>query len=50
LKGRLALREVAAQTVNYTESHDDRGWLDVITGKPRQNGLHPTATIDGALT
>ena len=31
-----------AQTVNYTESHDDRTWLDVITENPHHNGDHPT--------
>jgi pullulanase/glycogen debranching enzyme len=31
-----------AQTVNYTESHDDRTWLDMITEKPDFNGFHPT--------
>lgn len=32
-----------AQTVNYTESHDDRAWIDVITENPDYNGLTPTA-------
>lgn len=32
-----------AQTVNYTESHDDRSWIDVITENPDHNGIHPTA-------
>jgi pullulanase len=32
-----------AQTVNYTESHDDRTWLDVITENPDHNGDRPTA-------
>jgi pullulanase/glycogen debranching enzyme len=32
-----------AQTVNYTESHDDRTWLDVITENPNFNGYSPTA-------
>ncbi|MSU47298.1 MAG: glycoside hydrolase family 1 [Lacunisphaera sp.] len=31
-----------AQTVNYTESHDDRTWLDVITENGAHNGFHPT--------
>jgi pullulanase/glycogen debranching enzyme len=31
-----------AQTVNYTESHDDRTWIDVITENPDHNGHHPT--------
>ncbi len=33
-----------AQTLNYTESHDDRTWIDVITENPSHNGDHPTAT------
>jgi pullulanase len=32
-----------AQTVNYTESHDDRAWIDVITENPNHDGFHPTA-------
>jgi len=32
-----------AQTVNYTESHDDRTWIDVITENPDGNGHSPTA-------
>jgi len=31
-----------AQTVNYTESHDDRTWLDVITENGDNNGFRPT--------
>jgi pullulanase len=31
-----------AQTVNYTESHDDRVWIDVITENGDHNGFHPT--------
>jgi len=31
-----------AQTVNYTESHDDRTWIDVITENPDGNGDNPT--------
>jgi pullulanase/glycogen debranching enzyme len=31
-----------AQTVNYTESHDDRTWLDMITENGANNGFHPT--------
>lgn len=30
-----------AQTVNYTESHDDRTWLDVITENPNFDGFAP---------
>jgi pullulanase len=32
-----------AQTVNYTESHDDRAWLDMITENPNYDGFMPTA-------
>jgi len=32
-----------AQTVNYTESHDDRAWLDVITENPNHDGFMPTS-------
>jgi pullulanase/glycogen debranching enzyme len=32
-----------AQTVNYTESHDDRTWLDTITENPEHDGFAPTA-------
>ncbi|AOS45154.1 Pullulanase [Lacunisphaera limnophila] len=31
-----------AQTVNYTESHDDSTWIDVITENPGHNGHQPT--------
>lgn len=31
-----------AQTVNYTESHDDRTWIDEITENPGYNGQVPT--------
>jgi len=31
-----------AQTVNYTESHDDRCWLDAITENAGHNGDRPT--------
>jgi pullulanase/glycogen debranching enzyme len=31
-----------AQTVNYTESHDDRTWIDVITENADGNGHAPT--------
>ncbi len=31
-----------AQTVNYTESHDDRACIDVITERAHFNGSHPT--------
>jgi len=32
-----------AQTVNYTESHDDRTWIDNITENEGGNGFSPTA-------
>ncbi len=32
-----------AQTVNYTESHDDRTWIDIITENAGYNGFSPTA-------
>jgi len=32
-----------AQTVNYTESHDDRTWIDMITENPHHDGRIPTA-------
>lgn len=31
-----------AQTVNYTESHDDRTWIDVITERADHNAGRPT--------
>lgn len=31
-----------AQTVNYTESHDDRTWIDEITENGDRNGHRPT--------
>jgi pullulanase len=31
-----------AQTVNYTQSHDDRAWIDLITENPAQDGSSPT--------
>jgi pullulanase len=31
-----------AQTINYTESHDDRTWIDMITENPNHDGFHPT--------
>lgn len=32
-----------AQTVNYTESHDDRTWIDMITENQNFDGSTPTA-------
>ncbi len=31
-----------AQTVNYTESHDDKTWIDTITENSSGSGDHPT--------
>jgi pullulanase len=31
-----------SQTINYTESHDDRTWLDMITENPQNDGFVPT--------
>jgi len=31
-----------AQTVNYTESHDDKTWIDAITENADGNGQQPT--------
>ena len=33
-----------AQTVNYTESHDDRTWIDAITEYPDNNGSDPSVS------
>ncbi|KXU37357.1 hypothetical protein AXK11_02630 [Cephaloticoccus primus] len=33
-----------AQTVNYSESHDDRAWVDSITENAHHDGSTPTAT------
>ncbi len=32
-----------AQTINYTESHDDRTWIDQITENPNFDGFVPSA-------
>lgn len=32
----------AAQSINYTESHDDHCWLDRITERPKSDGSDPT--------
>jgi pullulanase len=36
------LTRFPAQTVNYSESHDDHCWLDMITENPYWDGAHPT--------
>jgi pullulanase len=43
LAGSLAhMAQWPAQSVNYTESHDDRCWLDDITENGGHNGYYPT--------
>jgi pullulanase len=32
-----------AQTINYSESHDDKTWIDMVTENSDGNGFHPTA-------
>lgn len=39
----------AAQTINYTESHDDHCWLDRITERPHHDASDPT-TLDRRRT
>lgn len=44
LAGSLAhMAQWPAQSVNYTESHDDRCWIDDITENHGHNGYYPTA-------
>lgn len=42
LAGSPGTTRFAAQTINYTESHDDHCWLDRITERPKHNGDDPT--------
>ena len=42
LSGSPHSSEFAAQTINYTESHDDHCWIDRITERPKQDGSSPT--------
>ena len=42
LSGSPHSSQFAAQTINYTESHDDHCWIDRITERPKQNGSIPT--------
>lgn len=42
LSGSPASSRFAAQTINYTESHDDNCWIDRITERPKKNGVQPT--------
>ncbi len=37
-----SLTRFPAQTVNYSESHDDYCWLDLITENHQRDGSHPT--------
>lgn len=43
LKGSpIGLTRFPAQTVNYSESHDDYCWMDMITENPGKDGSRPT--------
>jgi len=42
LSGSPGTSRFVAQTINYTESHDDHCWLDRITERPNYNGSDPT--------
>ncbi|CAI8305886.1 MAG: Pullulanase [Opitutia bacterium UBA7350] len=42
LSGSPETSRFAAQSINYTESHDDHCWLDRITERPGQDGSDPT--------
>lgn len=42
LSGSPSTSRFAAQTINYTESHDDHCWLDRITERADHNGADPT--------
>ncbi|MDP4610798.1 MAG: glycoside hydrolase family 1, partial [Opitutales bacterium] len=42
LSGSPSSTRFVAQTINYTESHDDHCWLDRITERPGHNGDDPT--------
>lgn len=37
-----SLTRFPAQTVNYSESHDDYCWMDLVTENPQRDGSHPT--------
>ncbi|MGJ8650738.1 MAG: alpha-amylase family glycosyl hydrolase [Opitutaceae bacterium] len=43
LSGSPSSTRFVAQTINYTESHDDHCWLDRITERPDHNGGDPTS-------
>lgn len=42
LSGSPGTSRFAAQSINYTESHDDHCWIDRITEQPGHNGASPT--------
>ena len=42
ISGSPSSTRFAAQTINYTESHDDHCWLDRITERSDGNGENPT--------
>jgi pullulanase/glycogen debranching enzyme len=42
LSGSPSSTRFVAQTINYTESHDDHCWLDRITERPKFDGSNPT--------
>lgn len=42
LKGSPSTSRFAAQSINYTESHDDHCWLDRITERKANDGSDPT--------
>lgn len=42
LMGSPGTSRFAAQSINYTESHDDHCWLDRITERPGHDGSDPT--------
>ena len=42
LSGSPGTSRFVAQTINYTESHDDHCWIDRITGQPEQDASQPT--------
>ena len=49
LSGSPSATRFAAQVINYTESHDDRCWIDTITQNPEHNGSFPSR-LDRART
>ena len=42
LSGSPGTSRFVAQTINYTESHDDHCWIDRITERPEHDGSDPT--------